>query len=118
MTKAEVTLWKYLKNKQLSGRKFRRQFSVGRYILDFYCFKEKLAIELDGKDHYSDAGYESDIIRDEFLRKQGIRVFRIENEDVFKNTEDVLEEIKNNLQNERHCYACRLLSAKAEDTEG
>ncbi len=94
LTKAEVTLWKYLKSKQLEGRKFRRQFSVRNYILDFYCVEENLAIELDGQEHYSEAGYESDLKRSNFLREQGIRVLRFENEDVFKNTEEVLGEIK------------------------
>ncbi|WP_255518216.1 endonuclease domain-containing protein [Fulvivirga sp. M361] len=47
-TSAEATLWTMLKNKQLEGRKFRRQYSVGYYILDFYCTSERLAIELDG----------------------------------------------------------------------
>ena len=100
LTKAEVTLWKYLKSKQLEGRKFRRQFSVGNYILDFYCVEENLAIELDGQEHYSEAGYESDLKRSNFLREQGIRVLRFENEDVFKNTEEVLGEIKKNFKND------------------
>jgi len=48
MTPAEAKLWTYLKGKQLEGKKFRRQHSVSRYILDFYCPSSKLAIELDG----------------------------------------------------------------------
>lgn len=98
LTNAEVTLWKYLKSKQLEGRKFRRQFSVGNYILDFYCVEENLAIELDGQEHYSEAGYESDLRRSDFLREQGIRVLRFENEDVFKNTEEVLKKSKSILK--------------------
>ena len=85
---------------ELEGRKFRRQFSIGKYILDFYCFEEKLAIELDGNEHYSDAGYELDIQRDAFLKKLGIRVLRFENDDVFKNLEEVLDKIKKHLLNE------------------
>ena len=94
MTKAEIMLWKYIKNKQLDGRKFRRQFSVGKYILDFYCMEENLAIELDGNDHFTEAGYEYDIKRDGFLKEQGITVLRFENAEVFENLEDVLENIK------------------------
>ena len=93
LTPAEVTLWKYLKNKQLEGRKFRRQFSVGNYIVDFYCFEEKLAVELDGKEHYTDIGFQSDLDRTAFLKKQGIKILRFENEDVFNNPEGVLGEI-------------------------
>jgi very-short-patch-repair endonuclease len=94
LTKAEVTLWKYIKGNQLEGRKFRRQFSVGNYILDFYCFEEKLAIELDGKEHYTEGSYEYDLSRDSFLKAQGITILRFENEDIFKCTEEVLEKIK------------------------
>ena len=54
LTPAEAKLWTYLKNKKLGGRRFRRQHSVGGYILDFYCPTEKLAIELDGQGHLHD----------------------------------------------------------------
>jgi very-short-patch-repair endonuclease len=54
-TSAEATLWKYLKGRQL-GKKIRRQHSVGGYILDFYCATERVAIELDGKKHFTDEG--------------------------------------------------------------
>ena len=56
LTAAEATLWNLLKGKQLEGRKFRRQHSVGKYILDFYCPSERLAIELDGEHHFTDDG--------------------------------------------------------------
>ena len=52
LTPAEARMWTYLKNKQLDGRRFRRQHSIGGYILDFYCPSEQLAIELDGKPHF------------------------------------------------------------------
>ena len=55
-TKAEQVLWKYLKNKQIKGYKFRRQHSVGNYILDFYCPALKLCIEIDGDSHFTDEG--------------------------------------------------------------
>ena len=53
---AEAMLWLLLKGKQLEGRKFRRQHSVGNYVLDFYCPSEKLAVELDGEPHFTDEG--------------------------------------------------------------
>ena len=94
MTAAEVALWTLLKNKQLSGRKFRRQFSIGKYIVDFYCHEEKLAIELDGADHFTEAGMKYDFVREDFLKTQNIRVIRVENKKVFENTGQVLNFIK------------------------
>lgn len=93
-TPAEATLWLSLKNKQLDGRKFRRQFSVENYILDFYCPSEKLAVELDGADHYTEAGSEYDEERTRFLNSKGIKVIRFENKEVFENIGGVLDEIK------------------------
>jgi very-short-patch-repair endonuclease len=92
-TSPEAFLWNYLKGKQLKGRKFRRQFSVGNFILDFYCPAEKLCIELDGADHFTSAGYEYDEKRTSYLNKLGIIVIRFENETVFNATENVLESI-------------------------
>ena len=94
LTPAEATLWTLLKNKQLAGRKFRRQFSVGSYILDFYCHNEKLAVELDGAEHFTEERKQYDEMRDAFIEKQGIRVIRIENKKVFDNTGQVLDYIQ------------------------
>ena len=96
LTPAEAKLWSLLKNSQLSDRKFRRQHSVGPYVLDFYCPSEKLCIELDGDTHFTDGGYEYDLARTQYLEALHIRVIRFENKDVFTNTEGVLEEIQNN----------------------
>lgn len=96
-TSAEAALWTLLSNKQLDGRKFRRQHSVGNYILDFFCPAEKLAIELDGDPHFSAHGLARDEIRDKNLAKHGIKVIHIENEDVFQATDAVLEKIRNAL---------------------
>lgn len=93
-TIAEAYLWPYLKNKQLEGRRFRRQFSVGNYIIDFYCPAEKLAVELDGAGHFTPEGQEYDEERTRFLNGQGIRVIRFENKVVFEDTEGVLEGIR------------------------
>ena len=67
LTPAEATLWKSLKSGQLAGRKFRRQHSVGAYILDFYCPEERIAVELDGASHYTVSGNLHDTARDEYL---------------------------------------------------
>jgi len=94
LTPAEAKLWSLIQDSQLENRKLRRQHSVGPYILDFYCPSEKLCIELDGAGHFTDAGYEYDTGRTEYLRGLNIRVIRFENKDVFDNPESVLGEIK------------------------
>lgn len=98
LTPAEASLWTLLKSKQLEGRKFRRQHSVGNYILDFYCPEEKLCVELDGAHHFTSAGENYDAGRTEYLNSVGIRVIRFENKLVFKRPEAVLEEIKGNFK--------------------
>jgi very-short-patch-repair endonuclease len=73
LTPAEASFWRVLKNSKLDGRKFRRQVSVGRYVLDFYCPSEKLAVELDGAPHFTAAGREHDRERALFLQFFGIK---------------------------------------------
>lgn len=96
LTPAEAFMWKLLQHSKLDGRKFRRQHSVGNYILDYYCPAEKLAIELDGAHHFTEAGAQYDEERTQFLNRVGIRVIRFENKDVFEHSEGVLEIIKRN----------------------
>ncbi len=100
-TPEEKRLWKYLRKKQLNGRKFLRQHaiiydSVGDehffYVPDFYCFKEELAVELDGTIHDFRKG--KDNRRDEILREMGINILRFQNEEL-RNIDNVLERIKN-----------------------
>ncbi len=97
-TPAEVVLWKALQGKQLDGFKFRRQHSIGCYILDFFCPGANLAIELDGQHHFSEEGLEYDRVRDNFLRSVGITVVRYANNLVFENLEGVLEDIRGYLR--------------------
>ena len=97
-TEAEKILWQYLRNGKMIGRRFRRQFSVLNYILDFYCFDEKLAIELDGKQHYTMEGMMIDKERDAFFEAQGITVLRFENGRVFGDLVGVLNEIRDWLE--------------------
>ena len=94
MTPAEAKLWTKLSRKQLEGRKFRRQHSVGGYILDFYCPTEKLAIELDGQAHDSAIAAEYDQERTQFLQIFGIEVLRFENHSVFEHPDWVLDQIR------------------------
>lgn len=92
-TSAEATLWKHLKGKQL-GKKFRRQHSVGNYIVDFYCATERVAVELDGAHHFTEQGIKCDEERTKYLNGLNIRVIRFENARVFEDIEGVLSEIR------------------------
>ena len=98
LTPAEATLWKHIKNKQIYNVQWRRQFSVGPYILDFYCPKAKLAIELDGKEHYTIEGDKYHCERDVFISSKGIKILRYENKDIWESFERVVEEINKELQ--------------------
>jgi len=99
LTFAEVLLWKELKHRKLDGKKFRRQESVGSYIVDFYCPDEKLVIELDGETHFTDEGIIYDVKRTKYLKSIGLRVLRFENNEVLGNIIGVLGEIKKSFGN-------------------
>ena len=99
LTPAEAALWKILQRSQVSGKKFRRQHSVGNYILDFYCPECRLAVELDGQPHFSPVAWEHDLHRTEYLEELNIRVLRFENRDVFEHLEWVLRTISEHLTN-------------------
>ena len=91
MTKEEKHLWyDFLKNLPIQ---FYRQKIVGSYIVDFYCAAEKLAIEVDGSQHYEDAGVIYDKKRDEFLKSNGITVLRYSNADINTRFDGVCEDI-------------------------
>ena len=98
MTDAEKHLWAKVRMKQLKGRQFYRQKPIGDYIVDFYCPKAKLVIEIDGSQHFSDEMTSYDRIRDESLRSLGLRVLRFTNTEVLTNTEGVLERISENME--------------------
>lgn len=91
MTDAERHLWQRLRGKQLSGVKFRRQQSIGKYIVDFVSFERRLVIELDGGQHATQADYDAE--RSAFLQKQDYCVLRFWNHEVLQQTEAVLESI-------------------------
>jgi len=97
-THAEAVLWKSLQNGQLDGRKFRRQHSIGYFILDFYCPKEKLCIELDGQPHFTLNGKFRDLEKTGYLNHHGIIVIRFENKLVLENLEFVLKTIQANFK--------------------
>ena len=97
LTMAEASLWKYLQRKKFYGRKFRRQYSIGNYIVDFYCPEEKLVIELDGEVHKDDKIFIRDQEKMQFFSELGITTLRFENRLVFEYLEKVLLKIKQTL---------------------
>ena len=89
MSLPEVLLWRELRQRP-GGFRFRRQHPVGRYVLDFYCPKARLAIEVDGIAHVLGDRPAHDFLRDEWLKENGLTVLRIAARDVLKNLETVL----------------------------
>jgi very-short-patch-repair endonuclease len=97
-TKTERLLWKYLKRKRLDGYKFRRQYSIDNFIVDFYCVEKKLVIELDGESHNRKEIQDYDKVRQEYIETFGIKFIRFSNSDVVNNIEQVIEYIRLALQ--------------------
>ena len=93
-TDAEKLIWQKLRNRGFYGYKFFRQYSIGSYVLDFYCTKEKLAIEVDGGQHGEEDIISYDKERTEYLNEKAIRVVRFWNNDVMNNIEGVLERLE------------------------
>ena len=93
-TLQEIILWKYLRQSNL-GFKFERQHSIGPYIVDFYCAKKKLIIELDDSQHLDNKEYDKE--RTDYLINLGYRVLRFWNGEVNTNLSWVLTKIRNNL---------------------
>lgn len=92
-TEAEKLVWSRLRKRQLAGVKFRRQYSIGAYVADFYCPEKKLAIEIDGAQHFEEDAMEYDRRREEYMASAGIKTIRFTNKDVFNNMEGVLQKI-------------------------
>src|SRR5213594_4320948 len=88
---AEQKLWSCLRNRQHGGFKFRRQHAIAPFIADFFCFELKLVVELDGESHGDRAAYDAN--RTKYLERDGCRVIRFVNDDVFWHLEAVLVEI-------------------------
>jgi len=92
MTDAERALWRVLRDKQLEGRKFRRQYPIAGYVVDFVCIEAGLVIELDGGQHAEQVAY--DTRRTEGLRMAGYRVVRFWNNEVLENMDGVQEALR------------------------
>ena len=91
MTDAERLLWRHLRNRELGGWKFRRQYPVGPFIVDFICVEKNVVIEVDGGQHAENEAL--DLQRSAYLNKMGYRVLRFWNNEVLQETEAVLTAI-------------------------
>jgi very-short-patch-repair endonuclease len=100
-TDAERKLWSLLRDRQLVGVKFRRQFSLGRYILDFYSPEHKLCIEADGSQHYEDEGKRRDELRTKELSNLGVQILRFSDRDILNNIEGIYKVIQDAIENNK-----------------
>jgi len=97
LTEAEKLLWSKIRLKQLRGILFYRQKPLGEYIVDFYCPKAKLVIEIDGSQHNKQDAVEYDKVRSEFLKSMGLSTLRFNNNNVLGNIERVIQIIEEKL---------------------
>ncbi|MCK4859620.1 MAG: endonuclease domain-containing protein [Candidatus Omnitrophica bacterium] len=93
-TKSEKIMWNAIRNRQCLNLKFRRQHLIKGYLVDFYCYELKLAIEIDGSVHLDDIQIKKDIERQKIIEDQGIKFFRVKSEDVEYNIKKVLNRLE------------------------
>ncbi len=98
MPSPEVYLWNRIRNKQVLNIKFRRQYSINNYIVDFYSPELKLAIELDGNSHFTDGAIKNDLQRTKYIESLGIKVVRYFNNDILNNIEGVYCDLVNSIK--------------------
>ena len=95
----EAVLWTFLQRRQLLGKRFRRQQSIGPYVVDFYCRECRVIVELDGQRHYEPLAEEYESERTRYLEQEfGMKIVRFENKVLYENPEAVLETIKEALR--------------------
>ena len=93
-TEPEQLLWTALRNGQISGLKFRRQYSIDNYVVDFFCFERRLAVELDGSVHSQPSQIKRDSAKDAYLRSLGIHVLRLPNGLVLEDPERFVRKVR------------------------
>ena len=93
-TFAEKALWAALKGKQLHGYDFHRQKPIGEYIYDFFCYRLRLAIEVDGISHNDKETQENDKLKEEFIKSIGLNILRFTDEEVLGNPNMVIRRIE------------------------
>ena len=104
-TQAENKLWRILKQDQLLHYRFRRQYVVAGFILDFYCPKLKLGIEVDGKIHNLKNNKNYDVIRENIIKQYNINIIRITNEEIERDLLTVLQKLKRYIKNIEQNYS-------------
>jgi len=97
-TKPEIILWSKIRRKQLDGFRFRRQYSVNEYVLDFYCSELKVGIEIDRENHERIELKEYDSEREEVIKLFGISILRFTNKEVIDHIDNVLEKIRDTVK--------------------
>jgi len=96
-TPAESLLWERLRDRRLSGLKFRRQHTIDRYVADFYCAHARLVVEVDGGVH--DARVAEDAYREQVMASHGVRTLRVTNDQIINNIDAVLRLIRDEVRN-------------------
>lgn len=97
-TKAEKKLWEHIRGRSLDGYKFRRQYGVDHFVVDFYCPDLKLAIEVDGGSHLEDGAEEYDKYRQDYIEQFGIHFLRFYNNEIFEDLYGVLQKIRREMK--------------------
>ena len=95
-TAGEAVLWELLRDRRLGGFKFRRQHTIGRFVVDFYCAERNLVVEIDGRIH--ETTREQDAARESFLHGLGFTIIRFENRMVMEEAKQVLKAILKELR--------------------
>lgn len=93
-TRSEKIMWNAIRNRQFLNLKFRRQHLIKGYLVDFYCYELKLAIEIDGSVHLNKDQMDYDQERQKNIEEQSIKFFRVKSEDVEYNIQEVLNRLK------------------------
>jgi len=99
-TPYEHKLWQVLRNRGFANLKFRRQYKIGNYVVDFVCLSKKLVIELDGGYHNELQQMKKDIIRQNFIENKGYKIIRFWNSEITKNIDGVLDKLLSVVNNE------------------
>jgi very-short-patch-repair endonuclease len=94
MPLSEKIVWAKLRSQQIENCKFRRQYSIDRFVVDFYSSELRLAIEIDGDSHYQNGVQQYDRDRQVFLESKGTRILRFTNQEVYQNIDGVVEKIR------------------------
>ncbi|RKY94255.1 MAG: hypothetical protein DRQ13_08475, partial [Ignavibacteriae bacterium] len=97
-TNAEELVWRYLRNKQMLGYKFKRQYSLDHFVIDFYCPELKLAVELDGESHNNPEQREYDIKRQKYLEEFNIKFVRIKDDELQGNPNKAFLKIEDSIK--------------------